>query len=188
VTSKAIDALMHEHEIILKVVRGLDRIAAALTAKRAADVETLREAVAFMRTFADKCHHGKEEDLLFPALVAAGVPDAGGPVGVMKSEHVQARECVGKFAEAVERHARGEPAARDEIVHAIACLNGLYPQHILKENNVLFPMADKILTATSLERLHEAFEKVEEALGEDVHHRFASFAKRLETETLAEPA
>ncbi len=184
-TSKAIAALMHEHEIILKVIEGLDRFATMLAAKRPVDVETLREAVAFMRTFADKCHHGKEEDLLFPTLVAAGVADQRGPVGVMKTEHIQARQCVSRFADAVERHAQGEPAARDDIVQAIGCLRALYPQHILRENTVLFPMTEQILTERSLERLHQAFEKVEEALGEDVHHRFASFAKRLADETVA---
>jgi hemerythrin-like domain-containing protein len=184
-TSKAIGALMHEHEIIVKVIDGLDRIAGALAPKRPADVELLRESVVFMRMFADKCHHGKEEDLLFPALVAAGVVDHGGPIGVMKSEHVQARECVNRFADAIERHARGETTARDDVVQAIDCLRRLYPQHILKENNVLFPMAERILTEKSLVRLHEAFEKVEERLGEDVHHRFALFAKRLENDTIA---
>jgi len=184
-TSEAIGALMHEHEIILKVIEGLDRFATTLTAQRPADGETLREAVAFMRRFADKCHHGKEEDILFPALVAAGVADQRGPVGVMKAEHVQARECVSRFADAVERLASGEPAARDDVVRAIRCLCDLYPQHIRKENEILFPMAEKILTDSSLDRLHQAFEKVEEALGEDVHHRFASFAKRLADETIA---
>lgn len=103
----------------------------------------------------------------------------------MKAEHVQARECVSRFADAVERLASGEPAARDGVVQAIRCLCDLYPQHIRKENEILFPMAENILTDRSLEKLHEKFEKVEETLGEDVHHRFASFAKRLENETIA---
>lgn len=181
--SKAIAALVHEHEIILEVVEGLGRLAAALRAEREVDVATLREAVGFMRAFADKCHHAKEEDLLFPALVDAGVPDGGGPVGVLKAEHVQARVCVAKFADGVECYARGEPAAAEMIAHAIACIGGLYPQHIAKENNVLFPKAERVLSGPILERLNERFEETEAALGAEVHHRFAAFAKRLERDT-----
>jgi hemerythrin-like domain-containing protein len=184
----AIADLVHEHEIILKVVEGLKPVAAALRAHRKVEVATLRDAVAFMRTFADKCHHGKEEDLLFPALVGAGVPDRGGPVGVLKAEHEQARACVGKLEEATERYARGERPAAEMIAHAIDCIGDLYPQHIAKENNVLFPMAERVLAAPMLERLHAKFEAVEEALGADVHHRFAAFAKRLTGEATVESA
>ena len=79
----AIDMLSKEHKIILQVVLGLHGLAGHLREGRRVDVELLREAVDFMREFADKCHHAKEEELLFPALVAHGVPLHGCPLDVI---------------------------------------------------------------------------------------------------------
>ncbi len=177
--SKPIAALLHEHEIILKAVTGLQHMAAALTRREPLAAGELREAVEFMRIFADRCHHAKEEDLLFPALVQAGLPATSGPVAVMKAEHAQARTCVGEFAAAIDAYEAGEAGSRERIVAAIGCIGSLYPQHIGKENNVLFPMAERILPPDRLADLGLLFDAVEGAHGADVHRRWVAVAQRL---------
>ena len=57
--------------------------------------------IGFLKEFADKCHHGKEEGLLFPAMVAAGIPDKGGPIGVMLAEHTQGRQFIRDMEESL---------------------------------------------------------------------------------------
>ncbi len=61
--------------------------------------------------FADQCHHGKEEDLLFPAMEAAGIPRESGPIGVMLEEHNIGRQYVRGMAEAVSGYRAGETQA-----------------------------------------------------------------------------
>jgi len=54
------------------------------------DTKDMHDFIGFLKEFADKCHHGKEEGLLFPALIQAGLPEKGGPIGVMLADHARA--------------------------------------------------------------------------------------------------
>jgi hemerythrin-like domain-containing protein len=186
--SKAIAALMHEHEIILKMVGALENMAAALREHRSVELAALREAVEFMRTFADKCHHAKEEDLLFPALVAAGLPETTGPVAVLKSEHARARVCIGNLAAAIDVYDSDEPSGRAQIIAAVGCITELYPQHIAKENNVLFPIAEQFLSAAALDALGTQFDEAEHSLGDHTHHHWAAAAERMASASVAPAA
>ncbi len=177
--SRAIAALMHEHEIILKAVDGLDRMSAALRNGRRVEPAALREAVEFMRAFADTCHHAKEEDLLFPAMVAAGLPAEAGPIAVMKSEHAGARACIASLAAAIDAYQGGDPAGAARVVAAIDCIENLYPQHIAKENNILYPIAEARLGAGELDAMARQFDAIEKAQGKEAHHHWAGVAERI---------
>ena len=178
-TAEAVRMLMHEHEIILKAVRGLGDMAEVLRRGGQVDPAALRDVVGFMRNFADTCHHAKEEALLFPALVKAGMPERDGPVAVMKGEHAQARVCIGKLETAIHALAEGIADAPAQVATAIGCIEELYPQHIAKENNVLFPMAERLLRPAALDGLARDFYEAERALGEASHSYWASVAERL---------
>jgi hemerythrin-like domain-containing protein len=86
--------LEDEHLVIAKVVGAAPVLADRLEADQLVDVETLLGVVEFMRTFADKCHHVKEEELLFPALANKGIPMQGCPVGARTAEHMRGRVLV----------------------------------------------------------------------------------------------
>ena len=176
----AIRMLTDEHEVILKVVSSLGRIADSLRAGGKADADLLREGVRFMREFADQRHHAKEEDLLFPAMERKGVPAEGGPIGVMNSEHVDARAHVAAFADAVEAYARDGAAAAEPVCAAIYGIGGLYPDHIWKEDNVLYPMALEVFSPEELNELLLQFEDVEAETGADMRAYFVDVAERLE--------
>src|SRR3990172_1482629 len=83
----ATDVLRLEHEAILRMLHAMDAAADRLVDGRAPDPEILEDIVEFFATFADRCHHAKEEGVLFPRLEARGIPRDGGPVGVMLMEH-----------------------------------------------------------------------------------------------------
>jgi len=97
------EQLKEEHQGILLMLRILEKVAAKLEAEEKVERNHLERIVEFFRVFADKCHHGKEEDLLFPAMEKAGVPKEGGPIGVMLAEHQQGRGHIRGMAEALER-------------------------------------------------------------------------------------
>ena len=83
-----IQQLTHEHHHILQVVHGLSVIDQELAAGDRPDPARLRTIVAFMREFADQCHHAKEEAILFPAMEDKGVPHGGCPLEALRREHV----------------------------------------------------------------------------------------------------
>jgi hemerythrin-like domain-containing protein len=152
--SKAIDDLKHEHEAILAALQVLNSM---IDSGEQVPADELNGFIGFLKEFADKCHHSKEEDILFPALTRAGLPLEGGPVGVMLGEHVQGRE----YIQAMENAAEGSPDYAGFAKSARQYAE-LLRQHIQKENNVLFVMAEKLLSAEQLDEIYEAFEQHEE--------------------------
>ncbi|MEW5720433.1 MAG: hemerythrin domain-containing protein [Chloroflexota bacterium] len=133
----------------------------------------MTSAVGFFRNFADKCHHGKEEDELFPALEQRGMPKRGGPIGVMLAEHDQGRAFVRGMSDAADQYAKGDQTAAPALVQNTLGYVNLLRQHIAKENDVLFPMADHILADADQAKLFDAFEQIEATrTGPGEHERY----------------
>jgi hemerythrin-like domain-containing protein len=177
---KPTEILEEEHRVIQKVVGVIAVLAEEVESGRDVKPETFQEVVEFMRTFADKCHHGKEETHLFPMLVKKGVPVRGCPMGILITEHQRGRALVSELATASEKYAAGDTSSRKALLQTLQNLRTLYPDHIWKEDYLLFPMTDKILSPEEQKDLHEKFEMVEKDMGEDVHHRFEQLAEKLE--------
>jgi hemerythrin-like domain-containing protein len=175
--------LEEEHKVIQKVLRNIAVLAEELDSGRNPDLETFRSIVEFMRTYADKCHHGKEETHLFPLLEKKGVPVRGCPMGVLIAEHQRGRTLVTGLAAAVEPYTKEDPSARKTLLGNLRGLMDLYPNHIWKEEYLLFPMTNKILNSEEQTELQEKFEAVEKDVGIDVHHRYEELAEKLEKKT-----
>ncbi len=170
--------LEEEHHFIAKVVGATSILVDRLEAEQAVNVDILRDIVEFMRTFADKCHHGKE-DLLFPVLAAKGVPMQGCPIGALTAEHVKGRTLVKDLAEATDAFEK-DTCAREALVKNLRGIAELYPNHIWKEDYLLFPLTNKVLNPEEQQRLYQEFEAVEERIGKDTHHHLALLAEQLE--------
>jgi hemerythrin-like domain-containing protein len=179
--SKAIDELMHEHRVIEQVLDALKACGRAAAQRNEIERSTIREFAEFFRDFADKCHHGKEEDLLFPAMVKAGVPNEGGPIGVMLAEHVQGRQLTKNLADAIPGYRAGDRSAIDAVIKNARGYVGLLGPHIHKEDFILYPIADRVLTPEIQDDLAKGFAKVEdEIVGHGVHERFHKLLDDLE--------
>jgi hemerythrin-like domain-containing protein len=156
--------LREEHQIILAV---LDCLETALNAAPRPDrsaFETFGPFVDFLREFADECHHQKEEGYLFPMLERAGLPHDGGPIGCMLEEHGQGRAYVKAIAAAIEAADSGDAGARRGLVTAGEAYIELLRNHINKENNVLFAMADEMIVDDDAETLAGQFNALESDL------------------------
>jgi hemerythrin-like domain-containing protein len=176
--------LEDEHLVIAKIISAASVLADRLEAGQDIDVETLNGVVEFMRTFADKCHHGKEEELLFPLLGKKGVPVQGCPVGVLTMDHAKGRILVKELADAAEAYKKDNPGGKTAVIEALRGIAALYPNHIWKEDYLLFPLTNKVLSQEEQQTLFQQFEQVEETIGRDVHHRLEEFAEQLEKQTL----
>lgn len=97
---KAIEELKNEHRGIQLMLRILERIAGKAEGGEPVRQDHLSGILEFLTIFVDKCHHGKKEDFLFPALEAAGVQKTGGPIGLMLQEHEAGRLLVAKIRDA----------------------------------------------------------------------------------------
>ena len=177
---KPTETLKHEHQIILLVLQGAEREALAIRDGGEAREEAITQMLDFFRNFADRCHHAKEERHLFPALNARGFPAESGPVAVMLHEHEQGRAAIRAISEALPAASGGDRRAAGDLAEALLGYVELLRNHIFKEDNVLFPMADRVLEADEQTRLEGLFERVEaEEIGEGVHERYHELAHRL---------
>lgn len=169
---KPTDELIHEHEAIQTMLQILESACSRLSAGGNVNTEHLEKMVEFLRVFADKCHHAKEETALFPALEAAGVPREHGPIGVMLAEHTAGRKHIQGMSAALDGLRNGGTTAAGEFVSNARAYINLLTQHIAKENHVLFPLADNRLSESEQQRLTEAFARLErEQIGEGTHER-----------------
>ena len=148
--------LQEEHRVILRALDVLETATTRLAAGASIPEGWWGDLCRWLRAFADRTHHAKEEQALFPAMVKAGVPSAaGGPIAVMLEEHAEGRALV-QAMEAAGPTAGTAPAR--EYVE-------LLRQHIAKENEVVFPLADAVLEEPAQQALRREFEGVETALG-----------------------
>ncbi len=177
----ATDVLRDEHrgvERMLAIVKAANR---RLEAGEEVPAGLYLSAVDFFRGFADGCHHAKEEEKLFPALEQRGMPREGGPIGVMLAEHEQGRAYVRAMAAAAERYAQGDRTAAPALVENGDGYVRLLRLHIAKENERLFPMADRLLPSAEQQHLVEEFEVIErERTGPGEHERYHRVLDELE--------
>jgi hemerythrin-like domain-containing protein len=144
--TKATRVLRDEHQVILAV---LDCLAAFEEQTRKGgnvDGDTVRKSIEFFRMFADRCHHAKEEGVLFPALERKGLPRDRGPIAVMLHEHDVGRANLQAIEQALPGAESGDSAARAALLDNAGGYVELLRNHIGKEDNILFEMADQALS------------------------------------------
>lgn len=180
---RATQMLEEEHHLIQQVVGAMAALADRLSEGGEAEKEMLVSLAEFMRVFVEKCHHEKEENHLFPLLASKGVPVTGCPLGILIHEHQSGRKLVAELAEAAEAYGKGDPEANGRLRASLQGLVNLYPNHIWKENYLLFPMTNKILSDDEQRELLEKFEQVEDSIGKDEHRRFVTMAEVLAEQT-----
>ncbi|NIM05302.1 MAG: hemerythrin [Armatimonadetes bacterium] len=172
--------LRHEHRVIEVVLEGLERMVEAVESGESLDSEKAEKALEILQNFADKCHHGKEEQRLFELLEARGISREAGPIGVMLAEHEQGRSHIRGMLEALPNATAGEEAAKNAFVENARAYVDLLRRHIQKEDNILFPMGEQVLTEKDDRQLTEAFETFErEEMGEGVHEKYHQWAHEL---------
>jgi hemerythrin-like domain-containing protein len=168
---RAVELLMEEHRVIERALTLLELAAAKMERGERVPKEVLRELLNFFRVFADKCHHGKEEDALFPLLEVRGVPREGGPIGVMLYEHQLGRGYIKAMTEARDAIEKDSEAKTKFTKNALNYLS-LLREHIFKEDNILFRIALEVLDEKDNENLITKFKNIEETkVGVGVHEQ-----------------
>ena len=169
----AIEELKAEHQAVLMTIRILDQIISKLEVGQAIDLRHMDQILEFFQVFVDKCHHGKEEMVLFPALEEAGIQGEGGPIGVMLYEHERGRSYVQGLKIGVVGYRAGKVDALAEIIKNARNYGRLLTAHIEKENHVLYVMAERVLSADKMAEMAKSFIRIEELeIGPNKHEEF----------------
>lgn len=178
-TSNPIAELMDDHRLIEKVLAALDsRLAAAQPDQFPG--EFVEQALDFLVVFADGSHHYKEEESLFPALADRGVPVEGGPIGMMLYEHTIGRKCLAGIREHLPAAHSGDPEALARLRSYASEYTDLLRNHIWKEDNILFKMANQALDTAAREKMAGEFsDESNPRVNSRLRNRYAAFADSL---------
>jgi hemerythrin-like domain-containing protein len=177
--ARATALLSDEHRVIERVLAALER----LTEKPATEsLELWKKALDFIRHFSDQCHHFKEEKVLFPAMEAHGIPNEGGPIGMMLLEHEEGRSYVRAMFDALSKIAADDQNAQAALFQNAKQYLRLLREHIQKEDDILFRMADEVIPDNEQRQLLKNFEAHEaEEMGAGVHEKYLQIAAELES-------
>ena len=137
-----IEELKSDHQNILKRLDDLEAVINQTTINHA----KIKEFVHFTETFTEP-HHQKEEQVLFPALEKKGIPNEGGPIGMMLIEHTAKRDYLVKMRENLQEN------NNIKLKENTQAMISLLRDHIYKEDNILYPCAQDALTEEELASL-----------------------------------
>jgi len=140
--------MVEEHQLILRMIALVEKNTALLEAGRFYNWYFYLDAVDFIRNFADRYHHAKEEDVLFVELVKNGMPEKQSPIEAMHIEHEQGRAHVRAMEDAARKALAGEPGQIPAIIAHARGYAQLLRGHIDKEDQILYPLAERILPET----------------------------------------
>ena len=175
---KATDILSDEHRVIERVLAVLQKLT---TRPVENSLDSWRKALDFFSHFADQCHHFKEEQVLFPAMEEHGIPREGGPIGMMLMEHEEGRGHVRSMLAALTLAEARNEAAKDALLENARAYLRLLREHIQKEDEILFRIADDVIPPDEQKQLLRSFEEHEaKEIGTGVHEKYLKLVEELE--------
>jgi len=175
---KPIGPLMWEHRLIEKMLRFFPGKIDAMEQQNKVDPVFIDTAVDFIRTYADRTHHGKEEDILFRDLAKKTM--SGEHARIMQElvdEHISARKTVGRLVEAKERYLQGDEDAVKDVVACLSELAEFYPRHIEKEDKHFFFPCMEYFSKEEQDAMLKEFWEFDRNM---IHEKYRKVVERLE--------
>ncbi|MBN2228991.1 MAG: hemerythrin domain-containing protein [Candidatus Thorarchaeota archaeon] len=147
---------MIEHRLIERMISVMAKEIERIQSTDTVNPKFIDTAVDFIRIYADQCHHGKEEKILFRDLKKKNLkPDDQRIMNELINEHVHGRDLTGRLVAAKKKYELGDKAALEEIVNIMNQLVNFYPKHIEKEDKVFFKSAMKYFNQTEKDAMLE---------------------------------
>ncbi|HEY8286636.1 MAG TPA: hemerythrin domain-containing protein, partial [Chloroflexota bacterium] len=162
--------LYDEHTAISHVLDYVDQAVRLIESGKRVDPSLFADFQEFFARFVGQCHHGKEEQLAFPALRGA-LPDQGPAlIDTLESEHARGAKLAAAFAVAVEGYAAGGQETVPALAEAARAYAAFLRAHIQRENEQLIPLLAKMPTdQTAIMAAFDRFE--EDVMGKGTHER-----------------
>jgi hemerythrin-like domain-containing protein len=175
-----VEILIHEHKDVVKALDLAEKAARKLENKENVPQEFWVDLVSFLRGFADKCHHAKEEGYLLPAVQKYGGEQFKECANNIFREHEQGRAYIKNIEQGANNFYAGDESAKTGIIKNARSYVGLLRSHIAREDNC-FPKAAGSLPGNILKEIEAGFEKVEtEEIGAGVHEKYKAMLQKIE--------
>jgi hemerythrin-like domain-containing protein len=170
--------LMIEHRLIERMIAAIERVLVQIDSQKEVDPLFVDAAVDFIRTYADRTHHGKEEDILFRELGKRDLSDTDRRVmDELVKEHVFGRQTTKAVVEANARYREGDASALKEIARNLRTLADFYPRHIEKEDKDFFPAARVYFTEAEDQAMLAEFWEFDRKM---IHEKYESVVQQFE--------
>ena len=154
--------MVDEHKLILRMIALVENNTALLEQGKFRNWQFYIDAVDFIRNYADRFHHAKEEDVLFVELINNGMPEKQSPIEAMHMEHDQGRAHVRAIEEAAQKALDGEIGQATVIIENAKGYAALLRGHIEKEDDILYPLAERVLPEEVRARMLDAYARAEQ--------------------------
>ena len=172
--------LMIEHRLIEKMFELVRKETKQIEELKQADPIFIDTTVDFVRMYADRTHHGKEEDILFRDLEKKDMGELDKKImRELIDEHKYGRKMVKELVEAKERYLQGQTDALEVILDKLNGLVNFYPKHIEKEDKVFFPASENYFTQEEQDAMLEEFWRFDKEM---IHEKYRSLVKELQEE------
>ena len=182
---KPIGPLMWEHRLIEKMLASMMRHIDNVEKSKKVNPLIIDMAVDFVRTYADRTHHGKEEEILFRELATKNLtPELKKIMQELLDEHVWGRKTTASLVAAKEKYLQGGEEKLTEIISLARELGNFYPKHIEKEDRVFFPASRAYLSDEEDQRMLAQFMEFDRMM---IHEKYASIIQGLEKKSKTEP-
>jgi uncharacterized protein len=170
------DLLMNDHQTTEKV---LEAVARTLAAPEGPSPAVLRDSMEYFQNYVDLCHNRKEEDHLFPLIERRGIPRAGGPLAVMLAEHDQNRSLLPRLVRLADAYVSGDRGRLEELRATFEQYSSFLRNHFWKENDILYPMARRVMSDEDARTVIAGIDAAEAAIGPDTRARYYALAERI---------
>jgi len=176
--------LKGEHDAIIIILAAMKKIASDILDRKHFDLFRIAQIVDFLKTYINRAHHDKEEEILFPALIECDAPWITDTIHLLMDEHIIA----GGYMKAIDSNLReyidGRAYALESMASGMLNYVSLEENHIKVENQALLPLADRYLNKTKLECISLDFKHIQKReIGQFQHLEYYILLRKLYAET-----
>lgn len=165
--AKTLDIIRDEHRSIAAILHGMEYLVNRVRAGRARiDPRVFRAMIYYLDTFSERMHHPKEDRFLFKAMRSRG-GEAAAAVGELEREHAAGGDALKRLEQCLIRYEEGGDREFAGFADAVAKFVREYRDHMHKEESVVFPMAERLLTAQDWQAIDRAFLENRDPLAAD---------------------
>ncbi|MFT5875288.1 MAG: hemerythrin-like domain-containing protein [Clostridium sp.] len=177
----AIELMIDEHKNILRGLKLFRKLSVEILNSNTVDFLSLEKMILFVRNYADKHHHNKEEVVLFKKMETQLGNMVKGPLSGMYIEHDLGRQHIKLLEEAILRVKNGDLDSRVDIIANSICYADLLTRHIDKEDKLIYTFARRSLSQVDMDDVNESCENIElEATKNQLQNEYIGVLEELE--------
>lgn len=183
---ESVKTMIEEHENIRRMLKVAREVSYRVMTLGDFDIDDVNKIIDFVRVYADKHHHGKEEDILFDTMnkEIKKLSESGAITG-MYIEHDMGRLYMGNLEKAVDEFRAGDDKARLDIIANCISYTDLLDRHIEKENTAMYRFAENMLNDNSKTYIEKECKKVEDNASEEgLQDKYLKMLSELENKYL----